>query len=30
MNTSIKQILQNVKNGELSVEEAVLKLKVAY
>jgi len=29
MNTSIKQILQNVKNGELSVEEAVLKLKVA-
>lgn len=29
MNTSIKQILEDVKNGRLSVEEAVLKLKIA-
>lgn len=29
MNTSIKQILEGVKDGRLSVEEAALKLKLA-
>ena len=29
MNTSIKNLLENVKNGSVSVDEALLKLKEA-